>query len=1363
MANENKKPVTGVSLNKSTLTIKVNSSEQLIAIFSPTDATNQKVTWSSSNGDVATVDANGHVAGLKEGNATITVTTEDGNKTATCEVIVDDLLQLYQSDIIVKKGDTFQLTALYIGTKKLTWSSNNTAVATVNANGKVTTGNECGEATITVTTTDISKTDTCTVKVVSETTEEQSTWIDKYVPLYDKEQNGYILAIDLKDKNNVDFTGQILTQGNLENFGGSIFISETETLSCLLTSVSFHKEVYQPGVLELVIDTNGKLAHFGAFVTLGYIEDLTDNTKSPICHTVAKKYYIFEKKKKGRYVTLRAYSVDKFLTIDKFNQAFTRKKFVEEMVESSIINYKDTANIGAFYTHIDYDGTDSSNKIVKNLHHISYKSEEYVLLEGIKTEKAKDSQDKGLPYYEEPLMPYSVQYEESFYDFLVRMCNRSGEFLYCEDNKLHIGVPQPLKEGDKDIITKISEFDDKEKSTGIEIEYNESGWKTLDQSQTLATNSLEEGRWSQIYGGLDNNATTKEGIFLKTESVSGNLISSEQIYPNEYFTKIKYNDGHYAEFSDYLHPITTPFSMIKHLAESKNLIDGLTTGVLAKWLMSGLVSGHFMAKTNKGYKDTYFKDTETDYYQFVSEDLLLSENFYNKILEEEKLTEQGQLIVTCPTCREFKLGQIVQVENSFYVVYRIKGGAKIVDDVKEEDKQRYKERYELLLLPVKKETEKPYVAYPLPMLERRIRKATPQRAKVTGNFDPDKLGRVRVVYPWQLNETDATPWLRVVYPMASGDSGFMFIPTKGDEVLIDYEEGNVERPFVSGSFYNVDKQPSYHANMHMQGAVKSITSANGHHISFTDIPGGGQFLTSLLPICSFFGKFGLMNDWLSFESKYLDGKNLAGGFEIADYLGVYSIKGSTQNRNITISSPVGNIVLDAFEGITINAPLGDVNIVGKNVNIEARNNLTMTSGMNIANPRVWTRGFSRMLDKYWYGRGVAYGATFAKMFGLNLSTYRTWLEVLLRPIGGTMLIKSHRFMRLEAGKGESKVASTKYRGKMKHGGDHVGRNNRWRWLVNSALESEQDVCENAMDPINTFIENVVANYNKINDVLDSFNRILEEISISIQNNIIYDIQFLFEPETEREEQRVLGKRGNPNSIEELLAQIQLAVSNEVLNDSESPFAKTIRDIIVGCNTQIEEIVDNVAVLNNTFRFEHGKTFFKNTVNAIKERLNRITSRDLENDNLSYDGLDVNVPARYTKEMVQDVIYNFLRTDVWKDSQLQYMLKLKTIETGQHYNRDLITKEDNSIKYNDHLKRISKIFGLEGAYDDHAWSKKDEGTILFAPRGGASYQFGSAGEIIDTNNLTGYDPTRLLKEKLDGITITDRGGVQPNPN
>ena len=57
--------------------------------MAPANATNKKVTWKSSNAAVATVDANGKVTGVKAGEATITVTTEDGGKTATCKVTVN--------------------------------------------------------------------------------------------------------------------------------------------------------------------------------------------------------------------------------------------------------------------------------------------------------------------------------------------------------------------------------------------------------------------------------------------------------------------------------------------------------------------------------------------------------------------------------------------------------------------------------------------------------------------------------------------------------------------------------------------------------------------------------------------------------------------------------------------------------------------------------------------------------------------------------------------------------------------------------------------------------------------------------------------------------------------------------------------------------------------------------------------------------------------------------------------------------------------------------------------------------------------------------------------------------------------------
>lgn len=82
--------VTGVKLNKDTLTVEKGRSETLTATVEPNDATNQKVTWTSDKEDIAKVDENGKVTGVGVGKATITVTTEDGNKTATCEVTVTD-------------------------------------------------------------------------------------------------------------------------------------------------------------------------------------------------------------------------------------------------------------------------------------------------------------------------------------------------------------------------------------------------------------------------------------------------------------------------------------------------------------------------------------------------------------------------------------------------------------------------------------------------------------------------------------------------------------------------------------------------------------------------------------------------------------------------------------------------------------------------------------------------------------------------------------------------------------------------------------------------------------------------------------------------------------------------------------------------------------------------------------------------------------------------------------------------------------------------------------------------------------------------------------------------------------------------
>ena len=164
-------PVTSVSLNKSTATLTEGETLTLTATVNPSNATNKNVSWKSSNTSVATV-SNGKVTAVKAGSATITVTTEDGDKTATCEVTVKAIVNvtsvsLNKTTASLTEGESLTLTASinpYNATNKnVTWKSSNTSVATV-SNGKVTAV-KAGSATITVTTKDGNKTATCSVTV----------------------------------------------------------------------------------------------------------------------------------------------------------------------------------------------------------------------------------------------------------------------------------------------------------------------------------------------------------------------------------------------------------------------------------------------------------------------------------------------------------------------------------------------------------------------------------------------------------------------------------------------------------------------------------------------------------------------------------------------------------------------------------------------------------------------------------------------------------------------------------------------------------------------------------------------------------------------------------------------------------------------------------------------------------------------------------------------------------------------------------------------------------------------------------------------------------------------------------------------
>ena len=167
--------VTGVTLDKTSLSIEAGQTAQLTATVQPGNADNQAVTWSSSDNNVVSVDATGKITANTKGSATITVTTADGGKTATCTVTVTEPaapvavtgVTLNKNNTTIYTGRTETLTATIqpadATNKAVTWTSNNTGVATVN-NG-VVTGVSVGTATITVKTTDGGFTATCIVKV----------------------------------------------------------------------------------------------------------------------------------------------------------------------------------------------------------------------------------------------------------------------------------------------------------------------------------------------------------------------------------------------------------------------------------------------------------------------------------------------------------------------------------------------------------------------------------------------------------------------------------------------------------------------------------------------------------------------------------------------------------------------------------------------------------------------------------------------------------------------------------------------------------------------------------------------------------------------------------------------------------------------------------------------------------------------------------------------------------------------------------------------------------------------------------------------------------------------------------------------
>ena len=166
-----KQHVTGVSISKSSLTLYTGQTETLSAQVKPEDATDTRLTWSSSDKTVATV-ANGLVTALKAGSTQIRVTSFEGGFQDVCNLTVKQHatgLDLSASTLTIYLGQTVTMTATVLPSdasdKSVTWTSSNSDIVSVTQNGSVT-ANAMGEAEITATSNDGGFSKSCKVTVI---------------------------------------------------------------------------------------------------------------------------------------------------------------------------------------------------------------------------------------------------------------------------------------------------------------------------------------------------------------------------------------------------------------------------------------------------------------------------------------------------------------------------------------------------------------------------------------------------------------------------------------------------------------------------------------------------------------------------------------------------------------------------------------------------------------------------------------------------------------------------------------------------------------------------------------------------------------------------------------------------------------------------------------------------------------------------------------------------------------------------------------------------------------------------------------------------------------------------------------------
>lgn len=887
------------------------------------------------------------------------------------------------------------------------------------------------------------------------------------------------------------------------------------TWTYTLQSLSYSKAIYKPGELIFKLQITGCSGVNAIYSTFkGKKIELTaqaDNKSS----SIAKDYYIFgiqiEKKGNVYYATFQAYDPLKYLTLDTYCKAYTGKKFTQDIFLNKDLwpnNLPETideqltienaqslkkereaekANLEEKQKEINKEINDLNDKINKETNEntkeklqktlnekealsqnisirIQELDSEIKKLNSIINDGTKSQFNKNPRYLyyndKEFIQPYLVQYNESFLDFLVRVSNRCGEFLYYEDGYFNIGWKKKTKKDkddkEQDDITPITEYVSVNFSDETATAWKQNYIVSSHHNYPLTNKDNRIKRYPTLLPLDEEKLQTEYGKGYNVEEKGGGKIDITGT--DQSGTPITIKDK---SRSDYEVNVADLQCQDSHLASDENLVSLPPKDKYTKWtdfalwpgcylinVFTDIVNSANMAEAiinvgfstgattagskdlagdaNDNYEEEYFNN-ENDIYKeerkngdrihpfstseenkntTLSSYVTFSLEFYETVRKGIETNERSRIqIALGDHFYPLSLGSLIELDGQQYIVVQMNGCASSDAETLDIEAIPYKEN-EFVFPP----------AAPVGP----IREAKAQRAFITHNTDPLKMNRVRVRYPWQGQTEDPTPWIRIALPMASDGSGFNFLPQIGDEAIINYENGNIEKPYVEGMLYTraAEEDESTVPYAFKRDKARVISSVNGHSIIFSDPPATTNVFNGLIPAWKTLSSFAPT----VFNGELPDyNKKAAGGIELTDEHGLYSISMSSDKRAISIDSPLGKVDINAFTGITISAPNGNVRIEGKNIDIVAGNNLSISSGNNI-DSAFWPFGEDRETNidmAIEQGLGNLVFGTILQPVDMKL--IRTIMETFLRPIGGTMLIKSHRYLCIEAGKGKADI------------------------------------------------------------------------------------------------------------------------------------------------------------------------------------------------------------------------------------------------------------------------------------------------------------------------------------------------------